>query len=106
MFIYDDALQNVRTPINRKLVAPAMGGGQKVYIDFKPRPFNKLASGDLLDTSDLCRLFGCSARTVYRWITEHALQPKLKVGREFLFTKSEIVRWYNANRPRPGRPPG
>ena len=105
MYLNDDALKNARTPINRKLVGPAAGGGQQIYIDFKPQPFHTLAPSDMLDTADLCKMFGCSVRTVYRWITDHSLKPALKVGREFLFTKREVVRWYNANRPRPGRPP-
>ena len=106
MFIDDDdALFKVRIPFRRKILARAAGGGQQVYMDAEPRRFNELAEGDLLDTADLCQLFGVSARTVYRWIAGHSLQPTLAVGRVYLFTKREIMRWYEANRPRPGRPP-
>jgi excisionase family DNA binding protein len=93
------------TPLHRKLIQPGPGGGEKVYVDFRPRTFRLLEDTDLLDTADLCRLFGCSARTVYRWMAEHTLRPHRKVGREFLFTKREILRWHDANRPHPGRPP-
>jgi excisionase family DNA binding protein len=105
MYLRDNPLATDRTPINRKLVGPAAGGGNKVYVDFKTRPFQLLEDLDLVDTADLCRMFGCSARTVYRWVAEHGLRPTMRVGRELLFTKREVVRWYDANRPRLGRPP-
>lgn len=106
MYLDDDgALDNVRMAFRRKILARAAGGGLRVYVDSQARPFNELAPNDLLDTADLCRLFRCSARTVYRWITGHSLRHAYRVGREYLFTKREISRWYDANRPRPGRPP-
>ena len=104
-FRTDDALEYVLTPFNRKVVRLGPGGGLQIYLDLQAVPFNELAPEDLLDTSDLCRLFVCSARTVYRWIAEFSLQPTHVVGREYLFTKHEITRWYDAHRPRPGRPP-
>jgi excisionase family DNA binding protein len=91
--------------VHRKMLAPAAGGGMRVYVDAQAHSFLQLADGDLIDTADLCRLFGCSARTVYRWVESHGLRSIGKVGREFLFTKGEIVRWYDENRPRQGRPP-
>ena len=105
MYLSADALADVRTPFNRKVVAVGPGAGPRVYVDFQARPFNELAPADLLDTADLCRLFGVSARTVYRWIAEHSLRPSNTVGREYLFSKREITRWYNDHRPTPGRPP-
>jgi excisionase family DNA binding protein len=107
MFFYidDDALDHVRMPFRRKILVRAAGGGLRVYMDSQARPFNELAPGDLLDIADLSRLFRCSSRTVYRWIAGHSLRPAHMVGRVYLFTKREISRWYNANRPRPGRPP-
>lgn len=105
MYLPDNPLARDKTPINRKLIRPAAGGGDKVYVDFKPRPFYLLEDLDLVDTADLCRVFRCSARTVYRWMEVHGLRPTRKVGREYLFTKREIMRWFDANRPRPGRPP-
>jgi excisionase family DNA binding protein len=103
-FQTDNALEQVVTPFHRKVVRYGPGGGPQVYVDLQATPFNELAPEDLLDTSDVCRLFACSARTVYRWIAEFSLQPT-PVGREYLFAKHEITRWYNAHRPRPGRPP-
>ena len=105
MYLRDNPLERDKTPINRKMVKPAPGGGQKVYIDFQARPFHLLEEIDLVDTADLCRIFRCSARTVYRWMEDHSLRPVMKVGREYLFTKRAVVRWYDAHRPRPGRPP-
>ena len=105
MYVQGDSLAENETPINRKIIGVAPGGGERVYIDFVPLPFAQLAKQDMVDTADLCRIFGCSARTVYRWIAENALVPMRKVGREFLFTKAELLRWYAANAPRPGRPP-
>jgi hypothetical protein len=103
----DDALDKVRMPFRRKILVRVAGGALRVYLDSQARPFNELAPGALLDIADLCRLFRCSARTVYRWIAGHSLRPAGMVGRGrvYLFTKREISRWYNANRPRPGRPP-
>lgn len=101
----DNPLKDNVTLIHRKMIARAVGGGERAYMDQQARPFYKLANNDLLDTADLCRVFGCSARTVYRWTNEHGLTPQFKAGRDLLFAKSDIVRWYAANRPRPGRPP-
>jgi len=101
----DHLLEDNPTPIHRKMIMPAVGGGQRAFMDPHARPFSALARQDLLDTADLCRIFGCSTRTIYRWINEHDLRPKFKAGRELLFTKADLLRWYAANRPRPGRPP-
>lgn len=101
----DDRLDDNPTPIHRKIVAPAVGGSTRAYMDPRALPFSALAEGDLLDTADLCRLFNASTRTVYRWINERGLAPRFKAGRELLFAKGDLVNWYAANRPRPGRPP-
>lgn len=100
----DDSLGDNTTPVYRKIIAPAVGGGLRVYVEHQPRPFCELTGRDLLDTADICRIFGCSIRTVYRWINEHGLRPRGKAGRELLFTKADLLRWYAANQPRPGRP--
>jgi len=107
MYLPGDSLTDNGTLIHRKIVGPAVGGGIRAFIDHQALPFRDLAPRDLLDTADLCRIFGCSARTVYRWIGEREdpLPFKFKAGREFLFSKSDLLRWYAANRPRPGRPP-
>lgn len=99
----EDRLSRSPTPIHRKVVLQAIGGGVRVYVDAKPRPFANLANADLLDTGDVCRLFPCSARTIYRWISEGLLRPQRKIGREYLFTKQEVLRWWD-ERPQSGRP--
>lgn len=106
MYVYENELEGSRVPVHRKFVGAAAGGGTKVYVDYVARPFCELTAGDFLDTADLCTVFGVSQRTAYRWMRGHGLRPALKVGREFLFTKGEIVRWFRENRPTPGRPPG
>jgi len=107
MYLSDDSLESNTTPVHRKMIGPAVGGGERVYFEHQPRPFAALAGKDLLDTADLCRILRCSTRTIYRWINEreHPLTPKFRAGRELLFTKTDLLRWYAANRPRPGRPP-
>lgn len=105
MYLREIPAEVGRVPIHRKVVVPAVGGGQRVAIEAKPRPFSRLADSDYVDTADVCRLFGCSARSVYRWVAEGLIRPAGKVGREFLFTKREIVRWFN-ERPHFGRPLG
>lgn len=99
----EDRLSRSQTLIHRKVLSQAIGGGIRVYADAKARPFAKLANEDLLDTSDVCRLFPCSARTIYRWMAEGSLRPLRKIGREFLFTKQELLRWWD-ERPQSGRP--
>lgn len=103
----DSSLEGNQTPVHRKLLAPAVGGGWTAYMDPQARPFSDLGPDDLLDTADLCRLFGISGRTAYRWINQPIgrLAPRFKAGRLWLFAKSNILNWYAANRPRPGRPP-
>ena len=102
----DDDLRRSQTPINPKVTVLAPGGGLMVYRDARTRPFSRLGMEDLLDTADLCLIFGCSARTVYRWMADFRLQPAAKVGRQFLFTKGDLLDWYADNRPSPGRPSG
>jgi len=82
-----------RTPIHRKFIAKAAGGGHRILVDANPQPFRRLDDEDLLDSADLCALFGCSIRTVYRWISERDLPVTAKVGREYLFTKGDVWEW-------------
>jgi excisionase family DNA binding protein len=102
----NDDLEDDPTPINRKILVPSTGGRYQVYMDAKRLPFYKLRKDALLDTSDLCKLFGCSMRTIYRWVEEQDLRPKHYEGRVYLFTKREILDWWEDNRPQRGRPPG
>lgn len=95
-----------QAPMRRKIAVPAPGGGLRVYADLKERPFARLAPEDLLDTADLCRLYGVSLRTVYRWMAEHNLKPQVKVGREYLFRKAAILEWDDNDKPVMGRPWG
>jgi len=105
MYLDGNPLEQNLTPINRKRVGRAAGGGEKVYVDWEQKAFWELEDGDLVDTADLCRVFGCSLQTIYRWMKSHQLRPVRKAGREFLFRKGDVVRWFDAHRPRPGRPP-
>jgi Helix-turn-helix domain len=90
-------------PIHRKLVGRAPGGGLRVFVDAKARPFAKLALDDLVDSADVCAVLGCSARSLYRWVGEGLLAPAGKYGRDYLFSKREVLRW-QAARPSAGRP--
>jgi excisionase family DNA binding protein len=92
-----------QTLVHRKQVRKAIDGQARVFIDPKPLPFEQLQASDLLDTRDVCRLFPCSRRTVYRWMADGVLRPAGKVGREFFFAKREVLRWLN-ERPHLGRP--
>jgi len=106
MYVDDTFLSENRTPIFRKLIGAGIGGGQTVLKEQRAVPFHTLRNSDLVDTTDLCRVFGCSARTVYRWVTNHSLRPVGKIGREFLFMKGEVLRWFDSgDRPVSGRPP-
>lgn len=99
----DDPISQNRTPIRRKMVGRAPGGGLKVFADIEETPFADLSPRDMLDTGDLCLLYGCSLRTVYRWMAEHNLAPSGRAGRDYLFEKRAIIRWHNHDRPTPGR---
>ena len=90
---------------HRKFVVAGAGGGPRIYADAQERTFGRLAAEDLLDTADLCRIFGCSTRTIYRWIAEEDLRWDIKVGRDYLFRKDDIVAFYNDGLPQRGRPP-
>lgn len=92
-----------QTLVHPKRVRTDIVGQKRVFIDARARRFDELAGSDLLDTRDVCRLFPCSRRTVYRWMAEGALRHYCKQGREFFFTKREVMRWLN-ERPHLGRP--
>src|SRR5690349_10618169 len=89
------ASENGQTLVHPKRVRTDIVGQKRVFIDAKALPFAQLSSSDLLDTRDVCRLFPCSRRTIYRWMAEGALRWKVKQGREFFFTKREVLRWLN-----------
>lgn len=95
-----------RNPVmlRRKTLARAPGGGVRVYAEFKETRFSRLKAEDLLDTADIGLLYGVSARTVYRWIAEANLRPNGKAGRDYYFTKAEILRWHDEDKPPMGRP--
>jgi len=93
-----------QVPLRRKSVVRAPGGGVRIFAEFKETPFARLRPDDLLDTADIGLLYGVSARTVYRWIAEAGLRPQGKAGRDYYFTKAEILRWHDNDKPAMGRP--
>jgi hypothetical protein len=101
-----DAFEEIRTPIRRKVVGRGPGGGLRVFADMRETPFAELGPRDLLDTADICRIYGCSARTVYRWMADHELTPSGRAGRDYLFEKRALISWHKTHRPQPGRNPG
>ncbi|HWY13684.1 MAG TPA: helix-turn-helix domain-containing protein [Rhizomicrobium sp.] len=88
-------LERDRTPINRKFIGRAAGGGHRVFVDASEQPFSKLDDEDLLDSTDLCAIFGVSSRTIYRWISEDDLPVHAQVGREYLFAKGDLLDWWD-----------
>lgn len=90
----DEEPENDRTPINRKFIGTAAGGGVRILAEARARPFANLGDDDLVDTADLCRIFGVSARTIYRWISEDDLPVFDKIGRDYLFAKGELLDWW------------
>lgn len=90
--------------MRRKALARGPGGGVRVYAELKETPFARLGHGDLLDSGDIARLYEVSTRTVYRWIAEANLRPNGKAGRDYYFTKAEILRWHDEDKPPMGRP--
>ena len=82
-----------RVSIHRKFIARAAGGGHRILVDAKAQSFHRLGDDDLLDSADLCALFGVSTRTIYRWISERDLPVIAKVGRDYLFAKGDVLEW-------------
>ena len=96
-----DALAGDPTPIHQKVLGPVYDGQRKVFADPEVRKFKDLPGSALLDTSDLCRIYGCSRRTIYRWIADRALHYVGQVGREYLFSKSGLIEWHARQFPPP-----
>jgi excisionase family DNA binding protein len=97
-------LERAGTPIHRKFILTGPGGNSQIFAEPQARPFSRLDDDAFLDTADLCRIFQVSPRTIYRWMAERDLRWDMKVGREYLFTKADILEWYDENRPITGRP--
>jgi len=60
---------------------------------------NKLLRSDLLSTSDLCKRFGISRQTVYRWRSEGmptAINNCHKGGKTIRYDSEEIRDWLNS----------
>lgn len=92
------------TRVQAKVDVAASEGRCRVYAEPREKPFSQLPNSVLLDTHDIGRLLNAAPRTVYRWIKEYGLTPSVKVGREYLFRKDELLRWYDNDRPVMGRP--
>jgi len=90
----------------RKVPYRMPGGQLRILRESPPLPFSELTDNDMLDTAELCYLFSCATRTLYRWINERGLRPRVRVGRELYFTKADVMKWFRSrNRPPgPGRP--
>ena len=91
------------TRVRPKKVGRAPGGGLQIVPAPSDVSFSRCRDDVLLDTNDLCLLYGCSRRTVYRWMAEHNLTPSGRAGREYYFEKRVIVDWDANHRPSPGR---
>ena len=96
-------LETSQTRVHRKRVRKDAGGRLRLFVEVAAVPFAQLASDDLLDIHDICRLFPCSRRSAYRWLADGSLRSAGKVGREYYFTKREVLRWWDA-RSQLGRP--
>jgi len=92
------------TPIHAKCDNDAGNGRCRVFVERTAKPFFKLPNHTLLDTADIGLLLNAAPRTVYRWISEYNLQPSIQHGREYLFRKDELLRWFENDRPVMGRP--
>ena len=99
----EPSISENKTPIHAKTVERAIGGGLKVVAARRAAPFSRLDGKALLDTNDLCLIFGASRRTIYRWVAENELTPAGRAGREYIFEKKHIIYWDTHYRPRPGR---
>lgn len=103
MYLQSSLAANV-TPIRAKYDDDAGEGRCRVFVERTARPFSKLPNHALLDTADIGLLLNAAPRTIYRWIREYNLQPSIQHGREYLFRKDELLRWFDDDRPVMGRP--
>lgn len=69
-------------------------GATRMYLENLRITFAELAGGDLLTTPELQRWFDCTARTIYRWVADERLKPHALLGRDYLFRKDELMKWY------------
>lgn len=88
----------------RRVLVQFPNGRLRVAYETKLFRFHELKSDDYLSTADLERYFRCSARTIYRWMSEEGLEPDDEVGREVFFEKRTVVNWEKRRRPKRGRP--
>ena len=88
----------------RRVLLVYPSGRLRVVYQNKLYRFRELKSDDYLSTADLERYFGCSARTIYRWIAEEGLEPDDEIGREMFFEKRTVLSWEKRHRPKRGRP--
>jgi len=100
----EPSLRSDQTRVHRKIIGMGTDGGWRIYADAQARPFARLKNDDYLGTADICAIFGVSARTVYRWVADELLRWDKKVGREYLFTKGDVLDFYDENKPVMGRP--
>jgi|GEM_PF-4577463 len=98
------SLATSSTPVRAKYDDKAGKGRCRVFVERTARPFSGQPPHALLDTADIGLLLNAAPRTVYRWISEYNLRPSIQHGREYLFRKDELLRWFDNDRPVMGRP--
>jgi predicted DNA-binding transcriptional regulator AlpA len=57
----------------------------------------------LLDLHDMCRLFGVSPRTIYRWRNRNTGPVGQLVGGKLLWDRDTVVDWLRFNSEKTGR---
>jgi hypothetical protein len=78
----------------KKIFDQEPDGSTQMYRENPPMTFAKLPADEFLTTHELQRLFDCTARTIYRWIADYGLEPQGRHGRDYLFRKDKLIKWY------------
>lgn len=78
----------------RKILVREPDGSLHMYLENPGLSFGELRADELLTVRDLQRLFDCTARTIYRWVAEEELKPDAQLGRDYLFRKDKLMKWY------------
>jgi excisionase family DNA binding protein len=69
-----------------------------------PEPLTAAPVNDYWTAEQLAEMLQVSVKSVFRWATEDASMPVLRIGRTVRFPKARLLRWLAAREQGVGRP--
>lgn len=85
----------------RKVFVEKPRGGFRMQLERPLVRFDELHDDDLLTKEELMRYFGCSRRTIIRWVNERGFTPDCWYRQQMLFYKRTVIRWEKSGGTRP-----